>query len=230
MNNGRNTRAGRHGRRRLFGSKSVALVLACVLLVAGVIGGTVAWLTAQDTPVTNTFTPSTIGVELKEHTYNATTDALTTETTDTGVSNYKMIPGWTIPKDPEAWITTNSEAAYLFVKVEKSTNFDTFMSYEIASGWTELTSAAGTNYKVYYREVAAGATAAAMDETNAFQILANDKITVLSTVTTQMMNALTADNYPTLTFTAYAHQLYSASGTKFDAATAWNNLNPSTAS
>jgi len=30
---------------------------------------------------------------------------------------------------------------------------------------------------------------------------------------------------PTLTFTAYAHQLYQNAATKFDAATAWGNVN-----
>ena len=54
MSKGRYEHKGRH-RRRKFGSKSLALVLACVLLIGGVIGGTVAWLTADGGSVTNSF-------------------------------------------------------------------------------------------------------------------------------------------------------------------------------
>ena len=183
--------------------KPLALLLALTLLVGCAVGGTLAWLIADTTPVENTFSTSTIGVELKETT-----------------TNYKMVPGWEIAKNPKAWVTTGSEDAYLFVKVVKSANFDTFMTYAIADGWTELTSAAGTNFKVYYREV----TNAQMGETNAFQILENDKVNVLDTVTKEMM---TAEGFvePTLTFTAYAHQLYKNNTTKFEAGAAWTNVN-----
>lgn len=189
--------------KRNSSKKALAMLLAFVLVLGCVIGGTLAWLTAKDTPVVNTFSKSTIGVDLEETT-----------------TEYKMIPGWDIAKDPKAWITDGSEAAYLFVKVEKSANFDTFMTYEIAEGWTELTSAAGENYKVYYREV----TSTQVGEDNAFAILKDNKVTVKGeTVTKEMLTA--ADfTEPTLTFTAYAHQLYQNATTKFDAATAWGNV------
>ena len=182
--------------------KVLAMMLAVVLIVTATVAGTVAWLTAKTSDVVNTFTTSNIGVNLQE-------------TTNT----YKMIPGHTITKDPKAWVDSGSEAALLFVKVAKSANFDTYMTYEIADGWTELTSAAGTNYKVYYREV----TTSQMGEANAFPILKDNSVNVLGTVTKEMMSA-TDFTEPTLTFTAYAHQLYQNATTKFDAATAWNNL------
>ena len=217
--------------KRHSSKKGLAMLLSLVLVIGCVVGGTLAWLTAQDTPVVNKFSPSTIGVELKEHTYNATEDILTTTVTDEGVTNYKMIPGWTIPKDPEAWITENSEAAYLFVEIKESENFDDFMTYAIAHGWKLLdgTEAASINtvdkdIYVIYREVAAGATATAMDQDNAFQILAKDQVAVLDTVKKEDMPVAGAE--PTLTFTAYAHQLYKANGQKFDASDAWNNLKP----
>ena len=217
---------------RFYTGKVVALVLATILLFGGVIGGTVAWLTAQDTPVVNKFSPSTIGVELKEHTYDATTDTLTTTTTDSGVDNYKMIPGWTIPKDPEAWITEDSEAAYLFVEIKESDNFDDFMTYAIADGWKLLDGgieAASINTiendtYVIYREVAAGATATAMDQTNAFRILKNDQIVVIGEGVTEEMMTASDFTQPTLTFTAYASQLYKSSGVTFDVDTAWKNV------
>ena len=193
------------GHRRSFSSKSLALMMACVLLVGCFVGGTVAWLTAQTSEVKNTFSTSDIGVELEE----------------SKNLDLKMIPGWDITKDPKAWITEDSEAAYLFVKVEKSANFDTFMTYEIAKGWTELSSVVSTNYKVYYREV----DATQMGEDNAFDILKDNKVTVLESVTKDKMSA---DDFkePTLTFTAYTHQLYrDENSTKFEAENAWSNLN-----
>ena len=215
--------------KRHSSKKGLAMLLSLVLVIGCVVGGTVAWLTAQDTPVVNKFSPSTIGVELKEHTYNATEDILTTTVTDEGVTNYKMIPGWTIPKDPEAWITENSEAAYLFVEIKESENFDDFMTYAIADGWIlqDGTEAANINtvdkdIYVIYREVAAGATATAMGQANAFQILVNDQVAVLDTVKKEDMPV--AGSEPTLTFTAYAHQLYKSSGVEFDVATAWGNV------
>lgn len=219
--------------KRNSSKKALAMLLSLVLVIGCVVGGTLAWLTAQDTPVVNKFSPSTIGVELKEHTYNATEDILTTTVTDEGVTNYKMIPGWTIPKDPEAWITENSEAAYLFVEIKESTNFDNFMTYAIADGWKLLDGTDAANIDtvendtyVIYREVAAGATATAMDQDNAFQILAKDQVTVLDTVKKEDMPA--AGSEPTLTFTAYASQLKKNNTTEFTVAEAWNNVKPAT--
>lgn len=179
--------------------KSLALLLAIAIVVVGVVAGTVAWLTDQTPSVTNTFTTSDINIELKET-----------------KNNFQMIPGWNIEKDPKVTVKAGSEACYLFVKLEKSTNFDTFMTYEMAKGWTELQGYAG----VFYREVAA----ATADTT--FEVLKDNQVTVKGTVTKEQMNDLTADTYPTLTVTAYASQLYKNNTEKFTAAEAWANIAP----
>lgn len=83
--------------------KPLALLLAMSLLVGCAIGGTVAWLADKTEPVKNTFTTSNVDIELAE-TKNA----------------FKMIPGWTIEKDPVVTVKKGSEDCYLFVKVEKS--------------------------------------------------------------------------------------------------------------
>ena len=218
MSKGKFEHAGSHKRRN---SKPLALLLACTLLVGCLVGGTVAWLTATDDAVTNTFSVSDIGVELEETT-----------------TEYKMIPGWDIAKDPKAWVTEGSEDALLFVKVEESENFDDFMTYAIATGWNPLgeTDADGKAVNgVYYREI----TSTQMGKANAASILAGDKVTVKDDVTKEDMEA---DDFtaPTLTFTAYAHQLWETNkptdmtdtdavdAAKFDPADAWANLNPST--
>ena len=158
--------------------KTLALVLALTLLVAGVVGGTLAWLTDQTAEVKNTFTVGDINIGL-------------TETT----ADYKMVPGNTIAKDPTVTVKANSEACWLFVQVTKSENLDTFISYDIAEGWTALSGVDG----VYYREVPASTA----DQT--FSVLADDAVTVKSNVTKTMLETAKTDA-PTLTFKAYAIQ------------------------
>ncbi len=174
--------------------KKVLSIVAVVLVLCCAIGGTLAWLTDKTASVKNTFTVGDINIEL-------------TETT----TNYKMVPGNTISKDPKVTVKANSEACWLFVKVEKSANFDSFMTYDMADGWTELPSVTG----VYYREVAA--TTAATD----FSVLQGNSVSVKDTVTKADLNALTQNTFPTLTFTAYAVQKDNVNS----AADAWAKAN-----
>lgn len=158
--------------------KTLALVLALTLLVAGVVGGTLAWLTDQTAEVKNTFTVGDINIGL-------------TETT----TDYKMVPGNTIAKDPTVTVKANSEACWLFVQVTESTDLKDFITYAIAEGWTALPGVDG----VYYREVPASVA----DQT--FSVLAGDAVTVKSDVTRTMLETAKTDA-PTLTFKAYAIQ------------------------
>lgn len=50
----------------LRAGRVTAIVMATVLLLALAIGGTVAWLSTNDTPITNTFTPSKVACEVTE--------------------------------------------------------------------------------------------------------------------------------------------------------------------
>lgn len=178
--------------------KGLALALALVLVVACAVGGTLAWLNAKTDPVTNTFTTSGIDITL-------------TETTG---KEYKMVPGYTISKDPTVTVEANSEACYLFVKVETSENFGDFLTYKIADGWTLLD---GEN-NVWYRVVEAS------DKDVAFSVLKDNQVSVKNTVTNENMNGLTADTYPTLTVTAYASQYYKNATENFTASEAWTNI------
>ena len=184
--------------------KSLALVLALAMIVVCVVGGTLAWLIATTGSVTNTFTYGDINIKLEE------TDA-TVSADGSATKEFKMIPGYTIDKDPKVTVKAGSEKCYLFVKVAESDNFDSFMTYDMADGWTAL---AGVN-GVYYRVVDASAT------NQEFGVLKNDKVTVSGDVTKAMLNALTEATQPTLTFTAYACQYNSSNGTSFTAADAW---------
>lgn len=46
--------------------RSLVLVVSVLALVLAVAGGTLAWLSANTTPVTNTFTPATVSCEVEE--------------------------------------------------------------------------------------------------------------------------------------------------------------------
>ena len=199
-------------RKRSAGSKLVLMLLAVTFVLCGIIGGTVAWLIADTDPVVNTFTYGDINITIEE------TDADGDGNPD--ANEYPMVPGNPIEKDPKVTVLANSENAWLFVKLEKSVNFDDFMTYEIASGWTALDGVTG----VYYRTVDKSASNAE------FIVLKDNTVNVKGEVTKEMLNALDANgasNYPTLAVTAYAVQRDSNITT---AADAWakipNGTNP----
>ena len=172
--------------------KVIAMIVALALAVCGIIGGTVAWLVAKTESVTNTFTYGDINITLEESdTGDGDGDDLTNE--------YIMVPGNTIEKDPVVTVMANSEDAYLFVKMEKSDNFDSFMEYEMADGWIALDGVEG----VYYREVTKS------DADAEFAVIKDNKVTVKGDVTKEMLNELDAEgksDYPKLVVTAYAVQ------------------------
>ena len=58
----------RKGRRRYYiKGRMAAMILSTVLLLALAIGGTVAWLSTKDAPITNTFTPSHVACSVTEN-------------------------------------------------------------------------------------------------------------------------------------------------------------------
>lgn len=185
-------------RRRSVSSRAFIALLALVLVIGCVAGGTVAWLVAKTEPVVNTFTYGNINIAL-------------TETTGT---SYKIIPGTDITKNPKVTVKGGSEACWLFVKVEESGTFVADkVTYAIDNGWTPLEGEKG----VYYREVAA------VTADTDFSVLEGNKITVKDTLTKGDIKDIAATN-PTLKITAYAVQQENIA----DAATAWKAANPTT--
>lgn len=162
--------------------KTVILAAAFALTLSVLVGVTIAWLTDQTDKLVNTFTYGDIDIEL-------------TETTE----DYKMIPGNTIEKDPEVTVEADSEACWLFVKVEESDNFDSFLEYTIASDWSLVSGQ--TN--VYYYNGSDLDSMLSADKT--LGVLEGNQVSVKNTVTKEMLNG---DNFsePTLSFTAYAVQ------------------------
>ena len=184
--------------RRSISGKMFVTMLAVVLLVGCIIGGTVAWLTDQTNPITNTFTYGDINITLGE----------------TTGSDYKIIPGVNIDKNPKVTVKKDSEACWLFVKVEEEGTFvANKVTYSIADGWTK---GDGTKIpaNVYYRSV--DAVKADTD----FAVLKDNKIYVSEELSKSEIPSITAQ--PKLTFTAYAVQKAGID----TAAAAWAKVNP----
>lgn len=179
--------------------KAAVLVVSAALAMGCAIGGTVAWLTSTTAPVQNTFTTSNIDITLAET-----------------ATDFQMIPGYEVAKDPVVTVEGGSEACWLFVKIDESANFDEYLTYGIAEGWTQGDGTA-IPANVYYRAVSAA------DADQAFDVLAGNKVQVKDTVTKAMMEAA-AESNPTLTFTAYASQYNKSNTATFSAAEAWTNI------
>ena len=189
-------------RRRSVSSRMFIAMLALVLVIGCAVGGTIAWLTAQTDPVVNTFTYGDINIELTE--------------TKPESQQAKIIPGVDIEKDPKVTVKANSEACWLFVKVEETGTFvDNKVTYSIADGWTQ---GDGTNIpaNVYYRAVDA-----VTNDTD-FAVLKDNKIYVSEELSKSDIQSITAQ--PKLTFTAYAVQKDGIA----NAAAAWEKAVPPT--
>ena len=163
--------------------RTIALLMAVVMLFGATVGGTIAWLTAKTDPVVNTFTPSDIAITLTE----------TANQTD-GTWKAQVIPGKEYAKNPVVAVngTLTNVDVYLFVTFDPSTSA-TYLDYTSnldGNGWTKLEDG------VYYREVKVG------DSVKEWHLLANDKVTVKSDLTEDVVD----DASFTMTYKAYAIQ------------------------
>lgn len=210
--------------------KIIATVGACALCLGLGVAGTLAWLTDTTGEVKNTFTTSDINITLTETESNVDNDG------SPNTNSYQMIPGFTITKDPKVTVIAGSEDCYLFVKLEKSDNYDSYLeNYAMAtkiedgeetSVWTQLLDAKNSPVPgVFYKEVTTN------DENQEFQVLKDDQLTVKESVTKEMMDAIddtsNTTSEPTLTVKAYATQLYETNGKKMDVYTAWTVVSES---
>ncbi|MBQ2887843.1 MAG: hypothetical protein IJE29_02830 [Firmicutes bacterium] len=196
--------------------KVIALALGCAVTLGCAIGGTLAWLTDSTNEVQNVFTTSDITVALAETTGD----------------DYRMIPGWTIDKDPVVTVKAGSEDCWVFIEVVESGgevtvdgtaySFDDFIAYQIdENNWEQLRDGAQNPVPGVY---VGKAPCKDIKVDRAMKVLLNNQVTVDEAVTKEMMNALTADDYPTLTFKAYASQLMKDNETEFASYEAWLNI------
>ena len=100
-----------YAKKKSVSMKAVALLLVVSLLIGCTIGGTIAYLMTNTTPVVNTFVAGDIGV--------LTLSESDTDPDAEGVQhNYLVIPGKDIAKDPKVSFSGHNVDAYVFLKVE----------------------------------------------------------------------------------------------------------------
>ena len=142
-------------------TKALLLSLCAVLLVAASVFTTLAFLKSSDS-VKNTFTVGKVAITLDE----AKVDeygAVDTKADRVKENTYKLIPGHEYTKDPTVHFAADSEASYLFVKVENGLSAieaGTRIEAQIlANEWMKLDGVDG----VYYKKVDANDTSAVKD-------------------------------------------------------------------
>lgn len=207
---------------KTLGIKSLLLILTCVLLFGSAIGGTIAWLTADAGEVVNTFTESDIDITFSE----TLPDGQTAQ----------MVPGCTIAKNPTVKVEEGSEDCWLFVKITESTSpaLDDYIAYAIAEGWEEV-EAENNGVTVIGRRVyktaptktfgilGAGEYTDNMGTADDYKITWDaNEVCVKPSVTEDMMEAIGGTQKPTLSFKAYAVQLFkNAEKDEFSKLEAW---------
>ena len=115
-------------------TKIIALLLCAVLLVAGSVMGTLAYLTSH-AEVKNTFTAGNVTITMDE----ARVDEYgVPEAGAARVANntYKLIPGHTYTKDPTVKVGADSEDCWVFVKIENG--LGDAVSITTENGWAAL--------------------------------------------------------------------------------------------
>ena len=176
--------------------KTVTTVLAFMLAIGAAVGGTMAWLTAESTDVTNTFTIGDITIALDE----SVSDSDNEMTVD-----YHFVPGDEITRDPRVTVNAGSEANYLFINVTEDNNTiagltGKVLNYDVDDAiWTAV-AGQDTLYcvEVSQSEAESGKT---------FEIIKDDKVTVNEDITKDMVTIINTDaTKPTISFDAFAHQ------------------------
>ena len=120
---------------------TLAVVACALLLVAGSIVGTLAYLTSTAS-VTNTFTVGDVKITMTESKVDKY-GVKVTGADRVDENEYKLIPAHTYTKDPTIYVEAKSEKCYVFVKVENGISAievaeddgDTIAEQMIANGW-----------------------------------------------------------------------------------------------
>ena len=132
--------------------KNVLLMALSMVLVAVIsIGSTLAYLTANDDKVVNSFEfANGITVTLDEDQPAATGDETISANADGGYSYTNVVPGQTLNKAPKLTVTTSVDA-YVFARVTPGENMTIGT---ITDGWTKLEGVETDSGKlVYYKAV-----------------------------------------------------------------------------
>ena len=176
--------------------KAMLLVLCAVLLVAGSVMGTMAYLTSQD-EVTNTFTVGSVSIKLDEAQVDKDGTYVNGHDTRVKANEYHLLPGHTYFKDPTVTVLKGSDASYIrmLVTINEQNDLDaifaptgadlTSIFGNVSSDWTLVKETENDDdtrtYEFRYKE-----TVAAPDA----DVILDDlfeTITVPSTITAEQL-------------------------------------------
>ncbi len=147
-------------------TKALTLALCAVLLVVTTVFATMAFLTSKDS-VTNTFTVGNVAITMDEADVKTDGSYETDKDSRVDANVYHLIPGHTYIKDPTIHVNENSEACWVFAKIENGLGNAAALamnSTENQTGyWTEIDE---TNHIwAYSVALNAGESSAALFET-----------------------------------------------------------------
>ena len=206
------------------------LVLACGLVLSGIVAGTVALLFKLSGTVENVFVIGDVEVTLAE----------------SADLTLNMVPGWTTAKDPKVRVNADSDDCIVFVELSGTNagitendngtySLGEYALFALDSGWTPLAGYDNVYYRyvdddterdVDYSILAGGSWTDSMgtaeDTTDDYTVTwGPDQIATRPSVTREMMAALTDSTRPTLSFAAYAVQLQKTADVQFTPEEAW---------
>ena len=158
--------------------RMIMAVLALVMIIGAGVGATFAFLLTSSQPVINTFTVGNVQIQLSE----------------TTGSEYQLVPGTVVEKDPTLTVLAGSDTCWLFFRVEETSGIENFVIYAAEESWTPLAGIDG----VYYRQVEANF------EDVSFSLLKDNQFLVPYAVTEEQLAQLEQPHQ--LIFTGYAVQ------------------------
>ena len=210
--------------------RRMILLVCSIVVVGGLVTGTLAWLSSRSGPVINNFIGSNLEINLAEE-----------------AAKFQMIPHLEIEKDPVVTVEANSEACWLFLQVKESdaqangsgiteiqngvetvrtnkseSDLYKYLRYDIIigsnefDGWTKMTDdqvvAAGfptvsddnSVNTYYYRKV--GEEGTALDSAESFNILVDNKVIVNDYIINDEFESQLTVKPVTITFTPAAVQ------------------------
>lgn len=130
--------------------KTVALLLALVMVFGAAVGGTIAYLTSTD-KVENTFTVGKVAITLDEAKVDEYGVVDTTATARVQANDYKLIPGHTYTKDPTVHVDAKSEDCWVFAKIENGLSTDGTLA--MSADWTVIDA---TKHIYAYKDIVKG--------------------------------------------------------------------------
>lgn len=182
--------------------KTLTIVMAMMLVAAVAITGTLAYMSAQAEPVTNTFKFGNIEIELDESKVDENGQIIKGEgAMGVKANTYNVTPGATVDKDPTVHVKVGSEKCYVYVSVQNNMliNGSEVATYTPNAGWIKIGENAANHTVVYRYNQVVDASSTTKDLTPVFSQVTFDG------------NAITLGNVgqlndKTIVINAYAHQ------------------------